>query len=116
LSTFITDSPDGVDIHKICRSAGLGPSSNRSRDGSANYYLDGSDVTVVSNEGKGIGSFIMASLEHERRATSGMPVLIADSASEVMIYDLRGNRLASPPEGLYIEVSDGKATKKINRR
>ncbi|MDE6370369.1 MAG: glycoside hydrolase family 88 protein, partial [Duncaniella sp.] len=67
ISTFITGNTDGgVDIHNICRSAGLGPSNKRERNGTADYYLDGSDVTVVSNEGKGIGSFIMASLEYER--------------------------------------------------
>lgn len=66
LETFITVNNDGsININQSCRSAGLGPSNNRQRDGSASYYLCGSDVTVVSNEGKAIGPFIMASLEWE---------------------------------------------------
>lgn len=117
LSTFITERPEGVDIHKICRSAGLGPSYNFERNGTADYYLDGSDVNIVSNEGKGIGSFIMASLEYERHksATSSLPSTIAGPSSGVMIFDIYGNRHHSAPKGIYIELRDGKATKKINR-
>ncbi len=118
LNTFITENADGVDINKICRSAGLGPSNKRERNGTADYYLDGSDVNVVSNEGKGIGSFIMASLEHEKLNTSSLkPVTSSDDdpTSTVMIFDLYGRRHATAPNGVYIEVSNGIATKKINR-
>lgn len=66
LETFITENADAsLNINQSCRSAGLGPAYNRQRDGSASYYLCGSDVTIVSNEGKAIGPFIMASLEWE---------------------------------------------------
>ncbi len=66
LDTFITENSDlQIDIHYGCKSAGLGPAKSPNRDGSADYYLCGSDVTVVSNEGKSIGPFIMASLEWE---------------------------------------------------
>ena len=116
LATFITESAGGVDIHKICRSAGLGPSYNYERNGTADYYLDGSDVKIVSNEGKGIGSFIMASLEYERHktATSSLPAITPDSASEMMIFDICGNRLHSVPKGFYIELRDGIPTKRFN--
>lgn len=116
IDTFITENSRGIDINKICRSAGLGPSYNRERDGSANYYLDGSDVTVVSNEGKGIGSFIMASLEYERFSVpeSSLPAVNVDQSSTTMIFDLQGRRLQSPPKGIYIEFRDGHASKKIN--
>ncbi|MDE6394034.1 MAG: glycoside hydrolase family 88 protein, partial [Duncaniella sp.] len=116
LTTFISESTAGVDINKICRSAGLGPSNKRERNGTADYYLDGSDVNIVSNEGKGIGSFIMASLEYERYATSSLHPATADpSSTTVMIYDICGRRYTTPPKGLYIELRDGIATKKINR-
>ncbi len=115
LSTFITESANGVDIHNICRSAGLGPSNKRERNGTADYYLDGSDVNIVSNEGKGIGSFIMASLEYEKYAASAVPTTIADPASKVMIFDIYGRRLHSVPKGLYIEVRDGVSIKKLNK-
>ena len=115
LSTFITEDASGVDIHNICRSAGLGPSNKRERNGTADYYLDGSDVNIVSNEGKGIGSFIMASLEYEKYAASAMHPAIADTASKVMIFDIYGRRLHSEPEGLYIEVRDGMSKKKLNK-
>ena len=117
IDTFITESPDGgIDINNICRSAGLGPSNKRERNGSADYYLDGSDVNIVSNEGKGIGSFIMASLEYEKlTGTSSVTVTPVDpSSSEVMIFDIYGRRCSTKPRGLYIEVSNGVATKKIN--
>lgn len=66
LKTFVSENGDKtLNLNYSCRSAGLGPAKNPQRDGSASYYLCGSDVTVVSNEGKSIGPFIMASLEWE---------------------------------------------------
>lgn len=67
LDTFIRRQPDNgkLDIIQVCASAGLGPAKDPSRTGSANYYLAGKDVTVVENEGKAIGTFIMASVEYE---------------------------------------------------
>lgn len=65
LKTFIRKQEAGVDIIQSCASAGLGPASNPSRTGTINYYLCGSDVTVVKNEGKAIGTFILASVEYE---------------------------------------------------
>lgn len=66
LKTFVTSNHDGtINLNQSCRSAGLGPAKDPSRDGSASYYLCGKDVTIVSNEGKAIGPFIMASLEYE---------------------------------------------------
>lgn len=68
LKTFVTQNSDGtINLNQSCRSAGLGPAKDPSRDGSASYYLCGSDVTIVNNEGKAIGPFIMASLEYERK-------------------------------------------------
>lgn len=58
LDTFITANADGtLDLNSICRTAGLG----YGRDGSYDYYVHQEEV--VSNDGKGVGPFIMASLE-----------------------------------------------------
>jgi unsaturated rhamnogalacturonyl hydrolase len=70
LDTFVrVDEATGrVNIVQSCASAGLGPWRNPSRTGTINYYLMGNDVTVVENEGKAIGTFIMAALEREMAA------------------------------------------------
>jgi unsaturated rhamnogalacturonyl hydrolase len=66
VKTFVSKNADkSLNLNFSCRSAGLGPAKSPQRDGSADYYLCGSDVTMVSNEGKSIGPFIMASLEWE---------------------------------------------------
>jgi unsaturated rhamnogalacturonyl hydrolase len=71
IDTFISGQETGViSINQICLSAGLGPASKPARDGSAEYYLfydKGREAgDIVSNEGKAIGPFIMASLEYEQ--------------------------------------------------
>ena len=68
IKTFIRPNAETgkTDIIQVCASAGLGPAKDPSRTGTANYYLAGKDVTVVENEGKAIGSFIMASVEYDR--------------------------------------------------
>lgn len=66
IRTFVTRNADGtINLTNTCRSAGLGPAKSPERDGSADYYLCGGDVKMVTNEGKAIGPFIMASLEYE---------------------------------------------------
>lgn len=67
ITNFVTADANGVlSLNLICRSAGLGPSTSPTRDGTINYYLNGSDAGVkVSNDLKGVGPFIMASVEYE---------------------------------------------------
>ncbi|MBC8051618.1 MAG: glycoside hydrolase family 88 protein [Sphingobacteriaceae bacterium] len=68
LTNFIREDKSGeLSIIQSCASAGLGPAKDKSRTGTANYYLCGKDVAIVQNEGKAIGPFIQASLEFERR-------------------------------------------------
>lgn len=67
LKNFIRSTETGVDIVQTCASAGLGPAKDVSRTGTANYYLCGKDITIVENEGKAIGTFIMASVEYEMK-------------------------------------------------
>lgn len=70
LKNFIRQQDGKTDIIQICASAGLGPASNLSRTGTINYYLNGEDVTITKNEGKAIGTFILASLEYEHQLNS----------------------------------------------
>lgn len=63
IDQFITESAGKISIGRICSSAGL----SSTRKGDANYYLCGSDAgSIVTNDGKAIGPFIMASLEYEK--------------------------------------------------
>ena len=57
---------NGYGLINCCKSAGL--SKDKSRDGSANYYLSGSDTGKTSSytEGKVLGAFILAATEYER--------------------------------------------------
>ena len=66
IKTFIVVGEEGdLEIIQSCLSAGLGPARNLSRTGTVNYYLCGRDTKITQNEGKAVGSFIMASLEAE---------------------------------------------------
>lgn len=68
IDNFITEDTSGnLSINRICSSAGVGPSSSSGRDGSINYYLNGSDAgLIVTNDLKGVGPFILASVEYEK--------------------------------------------------
>jgi unsaturated rhamnogalacturonyl hydrolase len=67
LDNFIEEKNNKIDIIQSCASAGLGPAKDPSRTGTINYYLAGKDVGLAQNEGKAIGSFILASLEFEKQ-------------------------------------------------
>ena len=64
---IVNESDGKIGIKDICASAGLGPANDKGRSGTLTYYLEGSDTGLVkSNEGKGIGTFILAAVEYER--------------------------------------------------
>ncbi len=67
LTQFIREQDGKMAIVQTCASAGLGPKKDPSRTGTANYYLAGKDVTITQNEGKAVGTFILASIEYEQR-------------------------------------------------
>jgi unsaturated rhamnogalacturonyl hydrolase len=96
LKTFIVNNGSKIDIIQSCASAGLGPSSNLSRTGTANYYLCGSDVKITQNEGKAIGTFIMASLENELNQMSTAIEQPATSGSDKTCY------FEAPSNGVYL--------------
>ena len=104
---LVKNTKNSEDVHLIscCRSAGLGGSARR--DGSAAYYLLGSDVSVTSidnpqTEGKVFGAFILASTEYERRflpiAEEGIEKILPDAnphGSILHAYDLHGRRITN---------------------
>ncbi len=130
---FITENSDGtISLTKCCSVAGLGPgisakvlaaaptvTENRKRDGSFEYYIS---ETVRSNDAKGIGPFIWASLEKERLAASDdssiSDITVDCSDSPIEIYDLNGVKVAegidataSLPTGIYIRRQGNHAEK-----
>lgn len=60
------DTNGFIDLHDVCRSAGLG--GNPYRDGSFEYYI--SEPTRV-NDMKGVGPFLLAAIELERGRATG---------------------------------------------
>jgi len=116
---MVSDGKGGVHLVHSCKSAGLGGSQHR--DGSAAYYLMGSDTKPTSTsgsdfytEGKVLGGFILAAIEYERlqekegAVSAVRPLQTQFSASETL-YSLGGRRLAQKPlQGLYIAVPDAK--------
>jgi unsaturated rhamnogalacturonyl hydrolase len=68
IERFVRIGPDGdVSLEGTCRGAGLGPApaGKPYRDGSFDYYVS---EPVVTNDHKGLGAFLLASVELERRA------------------------------------------------
>ncbi|HUF09930.1 MAG TPA: glycoside hydrolase family 88 protein [Rhodothermales bacterium] len=61
LKEFVSVEEDLVSLNRICSVAGLGGAQQR--DGSFSYYMS---EPISSNDPKGVGPFIMASLEIER--------------------------------------------------
>ena len=57
---YLTESDGKLNLGGICLMAGLGPESNRKRDGSYEYYIS---EPVVENDAKGTGPFVMAYTE-----------------------------------------------------
>jgi unsaturated rhamnogalacturonyl hydrolase len=67
IKQFIKVNPDGsVDLTQVCKVAGLG--GKPYRDGSYEYYVS---TPIEPNDLKGVGPFIMASVEMERMAGAG---------------------------------------------
>ncbi|MBT30157.1 MAG: glycosyl hydrolase family 88 [Thalassobius sp.] len=63
VKNLIVKHPDGeVELIDCCAGAGLGPADNPVRDGTYEYYIN---EKKRSNDGKGTGPFIMASLIYE---------------------------------------------------
>ena len=57
---YLTFTEDGIGLGGICLVAGLGPETNRRRDGSYAYYIS---EPVVENDAKGVAPFVLAYTE-----------------------------------------------------
>lgn len=58
--TYLTDRDGALNLGGICLVAGLGPESNRRRDGSYEYYIS---EPIVENDAKGLAPFLMCYTE-----------------------------------------------------
>lgn len=57
---YLTETDGKLNLGGICLMAGLGPETNRRRDGTYEYYIS---EPVVENDAKGTGPFVMAYTE-----------------------------------------------------
>ena len=57
---YLTETDGKLNLGGICLMAGLGPETNRKRDGSFEYYIS---EPIVENDAKGTGPFVMAYTE-----------------------------------------------------
>lgn len=62
---YLTETDGKLNLGGICLMAGLGPESNRKRDGSFEYYIS---EPIVENDAKGTGPFVMAYTEIKQLA------------------------------------------------
>lgn len=91
LKEFITvDATSIVNLNGVCSVAGLG--GNPYRDGSYDYYIK---APVVVNDPKGVGPFILASLEMETPKTQFKPT---DRLGSIMVS----------PNGHFLHYKDGR--------
>ena len=58
--TYLTEVDGRLNLGGICLVAGLGPESNRRRDGSYEYYIS---EPIVENDAKGLAPFLMCYTE-----------------------------------------------------
>ncbi|MBD5161598.1 MAG: glycosyl hydrolase family 88 [Oscillibacter sp.] len=63
MEKYLTFTETGLNLGGICLVAGLGPESNRRRDGSYAYYIS---EPVVENDAKGVAPFVLAYTEVKR--------------------------------------------------
>ena len=63
MEKYLTFTETGLNLGGICLVAGLGPESNRRRDGSYEYYIS---EPVVENDAKGVAPFVLAYTEVKR--------------------------------------------------
>lgn len=68
VSRYLTFQEDGMNLGGICLVAGLGPESNRRRDGTYQYYIS---EPVVSNDAKGVAPLVLAYTEVLRLIQAG---------------------------------------------
>lgn len=68
VSRYLTFQENGMNLGGICLVAGLGPESDRRRDGTYQYYIS---EPVVSNDAKGVAPLVLAYTEVLRLIQAG---------------------------------------------
>ncbi len=106
LQEFITENIDGtINLDQTCITAGLG----YGRDGTYEYYVYGTGIR--SNDGKGLGPFITASLEMELRRGPSELRAFTVSANQINLQwkdntgDEDGFKIERASGGDFIEIA-----------
>ncbi len=92
VAQFLRTKDDGsLELINSCASAGLNKPGGSGRNGSRSYYINGSDVTKITDytEGKIFGAFILASTEYERAYQASKAILFSTDLKAS--YDLEAN-------------------------
>jgi len=107
LDNFITVNADStINLIQTCCTAGLG----YGRDGSYDYYVN--QTSICTNDGKGVGPFITASVEIERMS---MPQNFSAEPLSGDSIKLSWSNVESTFEGFQIQRSSGEGFMEIDR-
>ena len=68
VNTYLSFEGDGIELGGICLVAGLGPQSDRRRDGTYAYYIS---EPIVKNDAKGVAPLVMCYTEIRRLIPAG---------------------------------------------
>ena len=98
-----------VELHGICKGAGLGPAGNLRRNGTVEYYLS---EDVVHDEQKGVGVCMMAYAEYLQAKQAGA---LTDDFPKVEIFNkgydpiMPGDPAFEPGDRVALPMEDGTA-------
>lgn len=97
-----------VELHGICKGAGLGPTGNLHRNGTVDYYLS---EDVVHDEQKGVGVCMMAYAEYLQAKQAGA---LTDDFPKVEIFN-KGYDPIMPGDPAFIAFEKDRAENAANK-
>lgn len=97
-----------VELHGICKGAGLGPTGNLHRNGTVDYYLS---EDVVHDEQKGVGVCMMAYAEYLQAKQAGA---LTDDFPKVEIFN-KGYDHIMPGDPAFIAFEKDRAENAANK-
>lgn len=97
-----------VELHGICKGAGLGPTGNLCRNGTVDYYLS---EDVVHDEQKGVGVCMMAYAEYLQAKQAGA---LTDDFPKVEIFN-KGYDPIMPGDPAFIAFEKDRAENAANK-
>lgn len=97
-----------VELHGICKGAGLGPTGNLRRNGTVDYYLS---EDVVHDEQKGVGVCMMAYAEYLQAKQAGA---LTDDFPKVEIFN-KGYDPIMPGDPAFIAFEKDRAENAANK-